>query len=227
MERIDRPLRESTAEVAVHIEEGTLPGVITVPRSPVGTVVFAHDSGSNRLNPRDGALAKALNDYGLATLLIDLITGKEHRLEYFARGVRFDVELQSERLVEAIDWISSETELADLPIGILGASTGAAVALRAAAERPGKIAAVVCRGGRPELAKAALQRVKAPTLFIVGSADDRVLQFNRQSAAQLQCPHRIQVVQGASHLFDEPGKLDEVARLAREWLLRHLGVALH
>lgn len=227
MERIARSIPKSAAEIAVRSEDGTLPGLITVPRAPVGTVVFAHDSGSNRLNPRDQALAKALNDYGVATLLIDLITGKEHELEYLTRGVHFDVELQGERLVDAIDWIGAQGDMGSLPIGILGASTGGAVALRAAAERPDRIAAVVCRGGRPELAGEALGRVAAPTLFIVGSEDRGVLHLNQESAEHLHCKHRVQVVEGATHLFEEPGKLDEVSRLAREWFLQHLGVSIH
>lgn len=224
---IGQPVRTTTASIALRIEGGVLPGVIAIPQCAIGTVVFAHDSGTDHLNARDRTLAEALNHYGVATLLIDLLTGKEHEFEYLARGRHFDVDLQSDRLVEAIDWLGAHRELSRLPVGILGASTGAGVALRAAAERPDRVAAVVCRGGRPELAGEALIHVAAPTLLIVGGDDEPVLEMNRGAAAHLHCPHRVHVVEGATHLFEEAGKLDEVAQLAREWFLRHLGVRLH
>jgi len=221
------PLQPVSTDVKVSVEGGVLPGLITVPPHAIGMVLFAYDSGSDRSNARDRRLARALNDYGVATLLIDLLTGSEHQLGHLACGAHFDIELQSERLVEAIDWLESQPELERLPIGILGASTGAAVALRAVVARRQRVAAVVCRSGRPDLAGDALPLVSAPTLFIVDAHDERVLYQNRQSARKMHCERCVQAVPGARHLFEEPGTLDEVARLAREWFLRHLGIRLH
>ena len=227
MQYIERPSDTTSSRIKVHVNGDVLPGVIAVPENPSGTVVFAHDSGTDNSNPRDRALANVLNHYGLATLLIDLLTANEHKFEYLARRPHFDVETQGERLVEAIDWINSQEDLGRLPIGLLGASTGAAVAMRAAAARPRQVSAVVCRGGRPELAGDVLTQVQAPTLLIVGAKDELVVHVNRKSADKLHCEHCVQVVPGATHLFDEAGTLDEVGRLAREWFLKHLGVRLH
>lgn len=221
---IEKILPASASDVRVDVRGvDALPGVLVAPDDALGTVIFAHDSGSTRLNPRDNAIAKALNECGFATLLFDLLTLKEHGLHYLTCGPQFDIELQSERLVGAIDWLAVRRELARLPVGIFGASTGAGVALCAAAARPERVAAVVCRGGRPELAGEALAHVAAPTLFIVGSKDVPVLAMNRQSAARLRCEHRVDIVPGATHLFEEAGMLDRVARLAGEWFLRHFG----
>lgn len=227
MQSIVRTSHPSTSRVNVSVAGGMLPGVISMPGKAVGTVLFAHDGGTDIANPRDRNLANALNHYGLATLLIDLLTPNEHKFDYLARGRHFDVEMQSERLVDAIDWIASQEQLAHLPVGLFGASTGASVAMCAAAARPGQVSAVVCRGGRPDLAGEALGRVEAPTLFIVGSHDELVVDINRKCAERMHCKHRVHVIPGATHLFDEAGKLDEVARHAREWFLMHLGVGLH
>ena len=227
MHYIERPSDTTSSRISVRIDGDVLPGVIAIPEKRLGTVVFAHDSGRGSANQRDSTLANVLNHYGFATLSIDLVTANEHKFEYVARRTHFDVETQSDRLVEAIDWITAQEDLGRLPIGLLGASTGAAVAMRAAAARLKQVSAVVCRGGRPELASDALAQVQAPTLFIVGGNDELVVYFNRRSAEKMRCKHRVQVVSGATHLFEESGTMDEVARLAREWFLQHLGVRLH
>lgn len=227
MQYIERPSDTASSRIKVHVNGDVLPGVIAMPEHPSGTVVFAHDSGTDSSNPRDRVLANVLNHYGLATLLIDLLTESEHKFEYVARSSHFDVETQGERLVEAIDWVAAQEELGRLPIGLLGASTGAAVAMCAAAARPKRVSAVVCRGGRPELAGETLGQVRAPTLLIVGANDEPVVYLNRKSADKMHCEHRVQVVPGATHLFDEAGTMDEAARLARQWFLKHLGVRLH
>lgn len=221
-----RPIQPVSTDVNVNVDGGVLPGILTVPPHAIGSVVFAHDSGSDRSNPRDRRLACVLNDYGVATLLIDLLTGSEHQLEHLACG-NFDIGLQGDRLVEAIDWLESQPDLEELPIGIFGASTGAAVGLRAAAARAHRVVAVVCRGGRADLAEEALPLVAAPTLFIVGAEDDRVLNQNRHSAQKMHCERRVQVVPGARLRVARSGTLDEATRLAREWFLRHLGIRLH
>jgi putative phosphoribosyl transferase len=227
LQLIERPNHTYTSRVRLRVDEGVLPGVISIPEKPAGAVLFAHDGGADSSNPRDSVFSNVLNHYGLATLLIDLLTPIEHKYGYLSRGCHFDVDLQSERLVKAIDWLCAQDQLTQRPIGLFGASTGAAVAIGAAAERAAQISAVVCRGGRPELAGERLFRVEAPTLFIVGGEDEFVIDLNRDCARHMHCKHRVHVVPGATHLFDEAGKLEEVERLAREWFLTHLGVGLH
>ena len=195
-----------------------LPGILAWPRQPSGMVLFVHGSGSGRLSPRNAAVAQQLRAAGLGTLLFDLLT----EAEAVDRRNVFDIDLLSERLLAATAWLSRQPEAAGLPLGYFGASTGAAAALKAAAASPSDIAAVVSRGGRPDLAGDALRRVRAPTLLLVGSQDPLVLDLNQRALAQLTCFARLVVIPGASHLFEEPGTLEEAGRLAAAWFVRHL-----
>jgi putative phosphoribosyl transferase len=217
---------ESTAasERIVEIETGpvALTGDLTTPPRPAGVVVFAHGSGSGRGSPRNRAVAGELQNAGLATLLIDLLTVNEEIEDRETGRWRFDVVLLGERVVAAIDWLASSDALGRLPVGCFGASTGAAAALLAAAERPDRVAAVVSRGGRPDLAGDTLSRVIAPTLLIVGGDDEQVIELNRQAALRLPDEPRLEIVPGAGHLFEEPGALERVAELTRDWLTHHL-----
>jgi putative phosphoribosyl transferase len=205
---------------AVEIPVGfhSLPGDLIIPERSVGIVAFAHGSGSSRLSPRNQAVATALHEARLATLLFDLLT----ETEALDRGNVFNIPLLGERLVSAIDWLGTRPETRALPVGTFGASTGAAAALAAAALRADSVAAVVSRGGRPDLAAPWLAAVKAPTLLIVGSLDHAVLGLNQSALAQLSCPKQLALVRGATHLFEEPGTLEEVERLARDWFVRYL-----
>ncbi|MFS2072463.1 dienelactone hydrolase family protein [Pseudomonas sp. CT11-2] len=187
-----------------------------------GLVVFVHGSGSGRSSPRNQYVALSLAQRGLGTLLFDLLTEPEQYLDNQTRELRFNIALLTSRLVEVIDWMGRDAELQPLPIGLFGASTGAAAALMAAAERADVVHAVVSRGGRTDLAGAALSRVKAPTLQIVGERDPVVLNLNVQSSRALQCEQRLEVVAGATHLFEEAGTLEEVARLAGDWFEQYL-----
>jgi pimeloyl-ACP methyl ester carboxylesterase len=214
--------RPKTNDVAVQAAGAALEGTLTLPHQAAGIVVFAHGSGSSRLSPRNQYVSGFLNEGGLGTLLFDLLTAEEHEVDELTRELRFDIELLSRRLVAAVDWLAGRAETRDLPVGLFGASTGAAAALVAAAERPDEVAAVVSRGGRPDLAIPVLARVRAPTLLIVGGLDGPVIGMNREAGARLRAEHRIEIVPGATHLFEEPGKLEEVARLARDWFQRHL-----
>lgn len=206
------------SEITIPVEGDHTCATLSVPRHARGLVLFAHGSGSSRHSPRNRAIAAALEDGGLATLLVDLLTPEEDRFDQSTRELRFDIALLAARVLEAIAW--AEREAANLPLGLFGASTGAAAALTAAAERPDVVRAVVSRGGRPDLAGRALADVRAPTLLIVGGADTEVLGLNRAALASLSCTKELAVVPGATHLFEEPGAIDEVSRLAREWLLR-------
>jgi nucleotide-binding universal stress UspA family protein/dienelactone hydrolase len=206
------PFREVTIEVGEHALGGTLRWA----GRPRGVVVFAHGSGSSRHSPRNRHVADALVRAGFATLLMDLLDEDEAQ----DRGNVFDVELLADRLAAATGWLATQPETAGLPVGYFGASTGSAAALAAAARRPDRVAAVVSRGGRPDLAWEYLPAVAAPTLLIVGGADDHVLALNRDSLERLDCPKALAVVPGASHLFEEPGALDEVARRAADWFAR-------
>jgi pimeloyl-ACP methyl ester carboxylesterase len=192
-----------------------LEGDLVFPPSPRGLVIFAHGSGSSRLSPRNRAVAEDLNQAGFGTLLLDLLTEDEEYEERSTRHLRFDVFLLARRLVGVRDSLRQ-----DLPVGYFGASTGAAAALIAAALRPDGVAAVVSRGGRPDLAGPALSRVRAPTLLIVGSLDEVVVELNREAFAQLRVEKELALVRGATHLFEEPGALEEVSRLAAEWFGR-------
>lgn len=198
-----------------------LEGRLDVPEHPIGVVVFAHGSGSSRHSPRNQHVARVLQDAGLATLLLDLLTPHEAR----DRRRVFDIALLARRLAAAVAWVGDGPETSGLPVGLFGASTGAAAALWAAAESELSIGAVVSRGGRPDLAGTRLGRVTAPTLLIVGGADPVVMRLNREAQAQLRCPSRLVVVEGATHLFEEPGTLDRAAGLARDWFVDRLGAS--
>jgi len=211
--------------VRIPVDGITLDGDLAVPDGARGIVLFAHGSGSSRFSPRNRAVAAALRADGLATLLLDLLTPDEERVDEVTRHLRFDVALLAARLAAATDWVTQRSEARHLAVGYFGASTGAAAALIAAAERPAPVRAVVSRGGRPDLAGAALSAVRAPTLLIVGGADTVVIDLNRQALAALHAECRLEIVPGATHLFEEPGTLEEVARLAREWFVRHLAPA--
>jgi putative phosphoribosyl transferase len=195
----------------------TLESNLSLPEGARGLVLFAHGSGSSRLSPRNRYVAQLLNRAKLATLLVNLLTAEEAAVDLRTAQLRFDIGLLAERLVGVTDWLVHQPNTRPLRIGYFGASTGAAAALVAAAERPKIVRAVVSRGGRPDLAGPALTRVEAPTLLIVGGNDPLVIELNRAALAQLHCEKRLVIVPGATHLFEEPGALDEVARLARQW----------
>jgi dienelactone hydrolase len=208
--------------VAIPADGVRLAGDLTVPADARGIVVFAHGSGSGRFSPRNRAVADVLVGSGLATLLMDLLTREEEAVDLRTRHLRFDIALLARRVIATIDWLASEPTAKELPVGCFGASTGAAAALIAAAERPERVGAVVSRGGRPDLAGEALRRVRAPTLLIVGGNDPEVVRLNQQALAGLGGESRLEIVPGATHLFEEPGALERVAVLARDWFLRHL-----
>jgi putative phosphoribosyl transferase len=212
-------------DVEVTCDRGVLGGTVTVPEGAAGLVVFAHGSGSSRMSPRNRRVAEALNARGLGTFLLDLLTAAEEREDAVTAALRFDIPLLASRLLAAFRWVASDPESRPLRVGTFGASTGAAAALVAAGLSPGSTRAIVSRGGRPDLAAHFLSRVAAPTLLIVGGRDPEVLRLNEWALAQLTCPRRLEVVPGATHLFEEPGTLDAVARLAGDWFVRHLGGA--
>lgn len=211
----------SHEEMPILADGRTLPADLDVPRGARGLVVFAHGSGSSRLSPRNRAVAEILRAAGLATLLFDLLTREEEERDDITAELRFDIDLLAGRLLAATRWVHERVR--GLPLGYFGASTGAAAALRAAAERPAGIAALVSRGGRPDLAGEALGRVQVPTLLIVGGLDRAVIRLNEEAFRSLACERQLTIIPGASHLFEEPGTLDQVARLAVDWFQRHLG----
>ena len=200
----------------------TLEGNLTLPERVRGVVLFAHGSGSSRFSPRNRYVARWLNEAGLATLLIDLLTLEEEELDRQSAVLRFDIGLLAARLIAATRWLGENRDTRHLRIGYVGASTGAAAALVAAAELPHGVGVVVSRGGRPDLAGRALARVRAPTLLIVGGEDTEVLELNARAFARLRCEKELAVIPGATHLFEEPGALEQVARHAREWFERYL-----
>ncbi|HEX2636695.1 MAG TPA: alpha/beta family hydrolase [Gemmatimonadales bacterium] len=199
-----------------------LDGGFAVPDGARGVVLFAHGSGSSRHSPRNRFVAEALREAALATLLLDLLTPEEEAADARTRQLRFDIALLAERLVGAIDWLAHQAAARGLPVGLFGASTGGGAALVAAAERPDAVGAVVSRGGRPDLAGDALPMVRAPSLLIVGGDDEAVLGLNRRAMARMSAPVTLEIVPGATHLFEEPGALERVARLARDWFVRHI-----
>lgn len=216
-------MTDRACEVQLEAGEVSLPGTLLLPDRMRGLVIFAHGSGSSRRSPRNRYVAEGLSRDCLASLLFDLLTAEEERVDARSRALRFNIGMLGRRLGAVIDWADGSPALREQPIGLFGASTGAAAALVAAAERPQRVGAVVSRGGRPDLAAAALPRVRAPSLFIVGAADDVVIELNRAAAEALAVEHRLELVAGATHLFEEPGALEEVTRLASQWFLAHLG----
>ncbi|UZM14907.1 dienelactone hydrolase family protein [Pseudomonas kielensis] len=206
----------------MNLPDAELSADVRLPTNTRALVILVHGSGSGRSSPRNQYVADALAQRGLGSLLFDLLTESEQRLDNWTRELRFDIPLLARRLVDVIDWIGRDPELSTLRIGLFGASTGAAAALVAAAERADVVAAVVSRGGRTDLAGPALARVKAPTLQIVGAQDSVVFGLNCQSTRALRCEQRLELVAGATHLFEEPGTLEEVAWLAGDWFERYL-----
>jgi putative phosphoribosyl transferase len=217
----ERPI-EHEATVVVSTGQVALEGTLAVPAKPVGVVLFAHGSGSSRHSPRNRFVAAELRRARLATLLTDLLSAEEEALDARTAELRFDIGLLARRLVAATDWLGRQQPTRGLPLGYFGASTGAAAALVAAAQRPGVAGAVVSRGGRPDLAGQALDHVRAPTLLVVGGEDRAVIPLNRDALARLQAEKALEIVPGATHLFEEPGALERVAGLARGWFALHL-----
>jgi putative phosphoribosyl transferase len=215
--------REGQIEREVLVPSGRvyLEGELKVPAGASGVVLFAHGSGSSRHSPRNKYVARVLQDYQIGTLLFDLLTRAEDDEDRFTGHFRFNIDLLTSRLADATRWVKGEQDIKDLPIGYFGASTGAAAALVAAAELGQQVKAIVSRGGRPDLAGPVLHRVKAPTLLIVGGRDEPVIKLNLDAYDRLQCEKKIEIIDRATHLFEEPGTLEEAARLAAEWFRRH------
>ena len=209
-------------EVLIEAGPVLLNGELKVPENATGIVLFAHGSGSSRHSPRNQYVAGVIRDAGVGTLLFDLLTGREEEIDNYTREFRFDINLLAWRLVAATKWLAEEKETKHLRPGYFGASTGGGAALVAAAQMGEKIGAVVSRGGRPDLAGPALGHVMAPTLLIVGGLDGPVIRMNEDAYAQLRSVKELKIVPGATHLFEEPGKLEEVARLAASWFVNHL-----
>jgi pimeloyl-ACP methyl ester carboxylesterase len=218
---LNRIIRERSVQVA--IGGVTINGDFNLPAEPDGVILFAHGSGSGRHSTRNRRVARLLNDANLATLLVDLLTSDEEAIDMHTAHLRFDVGLLARRLIGATDWLAEYSDTRALRLGYFGASTGAAAALVAAAERPDRVGAIVSRGGRPDLAGPFLTRVRAPTLLIVGGNDEQVIALNEAALAQLAIEKQLVIVPGATHLFEEPGALEEVARHARDWFGRFLG----
>ncbi len=209
-------------EVSVPVVDGGLVGDVVVPAGAGRVVLFAHGSGSSRHSPRNMAVGRALNERGLGTMLVDLLTADEEARDEITAELRFDIGMLAERLAGIVDWMGSDPELGRLPIGLFGASTGAAAALVAAAARPDRVGAVVSRGGRPDLAGSSLTAVRAPTLLLVGGLDEQVIALNEQARDALGEVAELRIVSGATHLFEEPGTLEQVADQAGTWFTTHL-----
>jgi putative phosphoribosyl transferase len=222
------PVHAATRPALIPLGNGAaLSADLTLPEHPEGLVLFAHGSGSGRLSPRNRTVADVLVHAGLGTLLVDLLTEQEAVRDAISADLRFDIDLLRERVVAAVDWAEATQTTRRLPLGLFGASTGAAAALAAAADRPALVKAVVSRGGRPDLAGALLPSVSAPTLLIVGSRDADVLELNRRALAAIPAVKRLEIVAGASHLFEEPGALEQVAELASSWFRQHVSRSAH
>ena len=212
--------KNDTREIQIPSGEVTLSGELNIPQNALGVILFAHGSGSSRHSPRNQFVARTIRNAGLGTLLLDLLTRDEEAIDAYTRHLRFDIDLLADRLVNATYWLKGEFD--HVRAGYFGASTGAAAALVAAAKLGEIVGAVVSRGGRPDLAADSLSLVKAPTLLIVGALDYPVIEMNRQAYARLRCEKEIEIVLGATHLFEESGTLDQVAHLAAEWFQTHL-----
>ena len=210
------------AAVQIHAGPALIEGDLTIPVKAAGLVVFSHGSGSSRFSRRNRSVAQVLQGGGYATLLLDLLTRQEEVIDEQTREYRFDVDRLGHRVVAAIDWTSSDPTVARLPVACFGASTGAAAALIAAAERPESVRAVISRGGRPDLAGDALPKVQAPTLLIVGGDDEPVIELNRAAMRRMRAPVQLEIVPGATHLFEEPGALELVSKLALKWCTKYL-----
>lgn len=208
--------------IKIKVGNVELSGNLMIPESSKGIVVFAHGSGSGRLSPRNRYVAKVLREKNLATLLFDLLTPHEEETERYTAHLRFDIEMLAERLAAVTDWVKSNPQVRDFNIGYFGASTGAAAALVAASNKIKEIKAVVSRGGRPDLAAEALASVKAPTLLIVGGDDYPVIEMNKEAQAKMTCVNKLIIIPGATHLFEEPGTLEQVAELAGQWFQKYL-----
>ena len=218
------PRKIEMNEVRIPAGRVTLDGNLTTIDGATAIVLFVHGSGSSRHSPRNQFVARTLNNAGLATLLFDLLTAEEEGIDARTAELRFNIELLGERLVHATKWAKQQEQTRNLRIGYFGSSTGGAAALVAAAELPQDAGAVVSRGGRPDLAGEALPKVQAPTLLIVGSRDDIVIELNEQARDHMRCEVKLEIVPGATHLFEEPGALEKVAQLASDWFVNHIGV---
>jgi putative phosphoribosyl transferase len=210
-------------EVQIQAGQAVLSGNLNIPEGAAALVLFAHGSGSSRHSPRNQFVARTLNQAGLATLLFDLLTQEEEAIDMRTGEHRFNIGLLAERLIHATRWAKQDEQTDDLRIGYFGSSTGGGGALVAAAESPQDVAAIVSRGGRPDLAGEALPKVQAPTLLIVGGNDDVVIELNEQARDRMRCEVKLEIVPGATHLFEEPGALEKVAKLASEWFVNHIG----
>src|SRR6184192_1849686 len=210
-------------EVQIQAGRAVLSGNLTIPENATGLVLFAHGSGSSRHSPRNQFVAHTINDAGLGTLLFDVLTQDEEATDTWTREHRFNIGLLAERLVHATKWARQQEETRDLRIGYFGSSTGGAAALVAAAELPQDVGAVVSRGGRPDLAGDALPKVQAPTLLIVGGNDEIVIELNEMARDQMRCEVKLEIIPGATHLFEESGALEQVAKLASDWFVGHIG----
>ena len=219
---MDRTQQENNSVQVPLANNMLLEGNLSLPEKAHGLVLFVHGSGSSRHSPRNQFVARVLQEAGLATLLIDLLTAPEEAEDRLTARIRFNIDLLGERVVEVTNWLIANPTTANLKIGYFGASTGAAAALVAAAERPLAVGAVVSRGGRPDLASSALPQVQAPTLLLVGSKDTQVIELNRMAFTLLRCEKRLEIIPGASHLFEEPGTLEQVAQLASQWFSHYL-----
>lgn len=213
---------EKRNEVVITAGDAHINGFLDIPRGAKGLVVFAHGSGSNRFSPRENFVAKVLRDGGLGTLLMDLLTPDEEAIDLVTRHLRFDIPFLAQRVVDVTEWLRKQLETKSLHIGYFGASTGAAAALVAAATEGSVIKAVVSRGGRPDLAKDALPKVVSPTLLIVGGNDFEVIEMNEEAFLRMDCEKKVEIVPGATHLFEETGTLEAVADLSRDWFVQHL-----
>jgi putative phosphoribosyl transferase len=211
------------SELQIQAGRAILSGNLNIPPGAAALVLFAHGSGSSRHSPRNQFVARTLNDSGLGTLLFDLLTHEEEAIDMQTRELRFNIGLLAERLVHATKWAKQQEQTRDLRIGYFGSSTGGAAALVAAVDVPQDVGAVVSRGGRPDLADEALPKVQAPTLLIVGGDDDIVIELNEQARDRMRCEVRLEIIPGATHLFEEPGALEKVARLASDWFVDHIG----